>query len=77
MTDFAADLCERLDANGREWMLENTASDGRYPKIWDRARIKQLQKRTGARIISVAMCEWGLGPPEEPTKRHRKLTSWM
>jgi len=76
-TDFAADVCERLDENDREWALESSCRDGRYPKIWDRKRIQLLIKRTGAKLITIAMCEWGLSPPDQPDKRYRKLTMWL
>jgi hypothetical protein len=48
---FAADLCQRLFDSGREFCFENSASSGRYPKIWDLPCIRKLRKRTGAMLI--------------------------
>ena len=77
LSDFSAQLADRLHENDREWMIEHPAPDGRYPKIWDRPRYQALKKRTGAQVIALAQCEWGLGPPDEPEKRYQKNTFWL
>ena len=44
-------MCERLDINGREWLVESSAADGRYPEIWDRKPLQRLKARTGAKVL--------------------------
>ena len=50
-TDFTAELCEKLDVNDREWLVESSAADGRYPKIWDRRPLRRSRAKTGAKMI--------------------------
>ena len=76
-SDFTAEACEILFCAGKEYLLESSAPDGRYPKIWDRAAIRRMRETTGARIVPMAMCAWGLSPPNQPTKRYRKNTWWL
>ena len=49
----------------KELLLENTAPTGRYPKLWDLARVQAMRRRTGAMIVPLDMCEWGLDSPWE------------
>ena len=64
LIDFTCETCEVLDANGKEFAVENTAPTGRYPKLWDLARVQTMRRRTGAMIVPMDMCAWGLGPRE-------------
>ncbi|CAL1131402.1 unnamed protein product [Cladocopium goreaui] len=76
--EFAAELCTVLADNGRVFALESSAPSGRYPKIWDLPCMQRLRRRTGAKIVSMAMCAWGLGPPEtEEGLFHRKHSWWL
>ena len=76
--EFAAELCTVLADNGRLFALESSAPSGRYPKIWDLPCMQRLRRRTGAKIVSMAMCAWGLGPPgTEEGLFHRKHSWWL
>lgn len=76
--EFAAKLCTTLDENGRVWGIESSAPSGRYPKLWDLPCMKKLRERTGAKIVPLAMCAWGLAPPDAPSgEYHRKLSWWL
>ena len=70
--EFTADLCETAYAHGKEFVLESSMPTGRYPKIWDQECIQRLRKRTGARIVPTHLCQWGLGPSDDPSSRYRK-----
>ena len=70
-------ICDKPYDAGKEYLVENSAASGRSPKLWDTCWAKKHRKRTGARIIAVAMCEWGKAPKDAPEKRYRKLTWWM
>jgi len=76
-SDFTAEACEILFYAGKEFTFESPAPDGRYPKIWDRAAIRRTRETTGAWIVPMAKCAWGLSPPDQPTKRYRKNTWWL
>eukprot|EP00959_Pyramimonas_sp_CCMP1952_P035821 749930-Pyramimonas_sp.AAC.1 len=34
-------------------------------------------RATGARVLAIDMCEWGLAPPDEPHLRYQKRTWWL
>ena len=76
--EFAAHLCTTLHENGRVFGLESSAPTGRYPKLWDLPCMVKLRERTGAKIVPMAMCAWGLAPPGAPPgEYHRKRSWWM
>ena len=54
--------CATLHQNGREFLFEASAPDGRYPKSWDLPCVQKMRKTTGARIVPMCMYEWGAGP---------------
>ena len=49
----------------------------RYPKMWDRSKMKEMIAKTGARIVPFAMCEHQHFPSDSPDKPYRKLTWWL
>ena len=71
---FTAKCCETLDLHGKQFLFESSAPDGRYPKIWDHPAVARMRAKTGAKIVAMSMCEWGLRPLDQPDKRHRKET---
>ena len=72
MNDWTADCIVRIDKAGKLFLFENQAADGIYPKAWNRTSMKQAIALTGVQIIPSVMCAWGLCPPDQPKKRHRK-----
>ena len=60
--DWTAELCLELDAAGKEFAVESSEPTGRYPKIWDMPSMARLRVLTGARIVPLKMCPWGLQP---------------
>ena len=75
---FAAELATILSENGRLFAIESSAPSGRYPKLWDLPCMKKLRQQTGARIVPMAMCAWGLGPPAgSDAEYHRKKSWWL
>ena len=75
---FAAELATILSENGRLFAIESSAPSGRYPKLWDLPCMKKLRQQTGARIVPMAMCAWGLGPPAGgDAEYHRKKSWWL
>ena len=53
-TDFTCDLCDRVFDTGREFLVDNTAPSGRYPKMWDMPRMRRLREHTGSLTVPVA-----------------------
>ena len=70
--EFTCDLCHEAYLHDKEFVIENTMPTGRYPKLWDQPAIKRLQEATGALFIPSHLCEWGLAPEDQPSKRYRK-----
>ena len=70
--EFTAELCETAFDHGKEFVIESSMPTGRYPKLWDQACIKRLRRKTGARIVPTHLCQWGLGPSDDPESRYRK-----
>ena len=70
--EFTRDLCLEAYLHDKEFVIENTMPTGRYPKLWDQPAMKRLQVTTGALFIPAHLCEWGLAPADQPTKRYRK-----
>ena len=70
--EFTAELCETAYEHGKEFVIESSMPTGRYPKLWDQGCIKRLRQRTGARIVPTHLCQWGLGPSDDPAARYRK-----
>ena len=75
--DFTAKACQILYANGKEFCFESSAPSGRYPKIWDLPNVAKMRRATGAVVVPMAMCAWGLAPPDHPEQRYRKYTWWL
>lgn len=75
--EFAAKLYTILHENGRVWGIESSAPTGRYPKLWDLPCMKKLRERTGAKIVPLAMCAWGLALPGAPGEYHWKRSWWL
>ena len=76
--EFAAQPATVLSENGRLFAIESSAPSGRYQKLWDLPCMKKLRQRTGARIVPMAMCAWGLGPPAGgDAEYHRKKSWWL
>jgi hypothetical protein len=57
---------------GKAFIFENQVPDGAYPKAWDHPALQAAIAETGALIIPTFMGEFGLAPPDDPTKSHRK-----
>ena len=70
--EFTAELCETAYEHGKEFVVESSMPTGRYPKLWDQECIRRLRQRTGARIVPTHLCQWGLGPSDDPEARYRK-----
>lgn len=70
--DFTCELCLEAYNHDKEFVVENTMPTGRYPKLWDQPAMQRLQRATGALFIPAHLCEWGLSPLDQPTKRYRK-----
>ena len=70
--EFTSDLCLEAYLHDKEFVIENTMPTGRYPKLWDQPAMKRLQVATGALFIPAHLCEWGLAPADQPSKRYRK-----
>ena len=74
---FTAECCMALYDAGREFLVKSSAPDGRYPKLWDLAAIVELRKRTGARVVPMHMCEWGLQLPTDVPDLCRTSAWWL
>ena len=75
---FASNLQKSLQTlrfNQNRW--QSSAPDGRYPKIWDLPCVQQMRKSTGAQVVPMCMCEWGLGPIDNAATRYKKATWWL
>ena len=70
--EFTAEMCETAYDHGKEFVVESSMPTGRYPKLWDQECIKRLRRKTGARIVPTHLCQWGLGPSDDPESRYRK-----
>ena len=75
-TDFLAETATMLEDHGKAFIFENPAATGRCPKVWDMPSIQKMMDKTGAIILPVDMCEYGLGPPDQKEARYRKYT-WI
>lgn len=63
--------CETLELEGKLWVIEQQMPSGRYPKLIDLKRVKQMLHRTGARTLVTSMCMVGKAPRDQPEARYR------
>jgi len=76
LTAWLASSITCLDEHGKAFLFENQSPDGRYPKVWDDPLLQTAIRKTGAVIIPTFMGEFGLAPPDQPGKSHRKAV-WL
>eukprot|EP00972_Heterocapsa_arctica_P073436 10846637-Heterocapsa_arctica.AAC.1 len=61
-----ARLFQTVVTHGKFAMLENQASSGRYPKVWDLPCWQKLLGRPNVEQILWAFCAWGMQPSDAP-----------
>ena len=77
LAELTCECCLILHENDKELLFESSAPDGRYPKIWDLPSIQKLRDTTGAKVVAMSMCEWGLCPVDDAEAKYRKETWWL
>ena len=59
LVELAVKCCFVLHTNGREFMLESSAPDGVYPKIWDLECVRRLRQQTNAKVVPIGHVRMG------------------
>ena len=75
--EFTIDMCHTLHVNEKEFLVESSSPTGRYPKAWDLKSMLKLKQKTGAVIISVANCAYGLAPLDDADRPYLARRWWL